>query len=67
MTTLLIPEPIFEADFLDGSYGFRPGRSAHQCFKPIPVLIEELNRHPKGWTNYFCFGYPISAYCEIEG
>ena len=28
MATLLILEPIFEADFLDGSYGFRPGRSA---------------------------------------
>jgi len=39
---------------------------SHQCFKPIPVLIGELNRHLKGWTNYFSFGYPISAYCEIE-
>ena len=28
MATLLILEPIFEADFLDCSYGFRPGRSA---------------------------------------
>lgn len=25
MATLMILEPIFEADFLDGSYGFRPG------------------------------------------
>ena len=25
----------------------------HQCFKPIPVLIGELTRHLKGWTNYF--------------
>ncbi len=39
---------------------------SHRCFKPIPVLIGELNRHLKGWTNYFSFGYPISAYCEIE-
>ena len=38
----------------------------HQCFKPIPVLIDELNRHLKGWMNYFSFGYPSSAYCEIE-
>jgi RNA-directed DNA polymerase len=29
MATLLILEPIFEADFEDCSYGFRPGRSAH--------------------------------------
>ena len=27
---LLILEPIFEADFEDCSYGFRPGRSAHE-------------------------------------
>ena len=26
MAVLLIIEPIFEADFLDSSYGFRPGR-----------------------------------------
>jgi RNA-directed DNA polymerase len=40
--------------------------NSHQCFKPIPRLIEELNRHLKGWANYFSFGYPISAYCEID-
>jgi RNA-directed DNA polymerase len=39
---------------------------SHQCFKPIPVLIGELNRHLKGWANYFSPGYPMSAYCEIE-
>jgi RNA-directed DNA polymerase len=33
--TLLILEPIFEADFLDCSYGFRPGRSAHQALAEI--------------------------------
>ncbi len=32
---LLILEPIFEADFLDCSYGFRPGRSAHQALREI--------------------------------
>lgn len=32
---LLILEPIFEADFLDSSFGFRPGRSAHQALKEI--------------------------------
>jgi RNA-directed DNA polymerase len=35
MATLLILEPIFEADFLDCSYGFRPGRSAHQALQEI--------------------------------
>ncbi len=35
MATLLILEPIFEADFEDCSYGFRPGRSAHQALTEI--------------------------------
>lgn len=33
--TLLVLEPIFEADFLDSSYGFRPGRNAHQAIDAI--------------------------------
>jgi RNA-directed DNA polymerase len=32
---LLVLEPIFEADFLDSSFGFRPGRSAHQAIDAI--------------------------------
>lgn len=32
---LLILEPIFEADFEDCSYGFRPGKSAHQALEKI--------------------------------
>ena len=35
MAVLLIVEPIFEADFLDCSYGFRPGRSAHDALEEI--------------------------------
>jgi RNA-directed DNA polymerase len=35
MAVLLIVEPIFEADFRDCSYGFRPGRSAHQALEEI--------------------------------
>jgi len=32
---LLLLEPIFEADFEDCSYGFRPGRSAHDALQAI--------------------------------
>jgi len=32
---VLILEPIFESDFLECSYGFRPGRSAHQALEII--------------------------------
>jgi RNA-directed DNA polymerase len=35
MAVLLVLEPIFEADFVDSSYGFRPGRSAHQALAEI--------------------------------
>lgn len=35
MAALLILEPIFEADFEDCSYGFRPGRNAHQALAEI--------------------------------
>jgi RNA-directed DNA polymerase len=35
MATLLVLEPIFEADFEDCSYGFRPGRSAHQALAEV--------------------------------
>lgn len=41
MATLLILEPIFEADFLDCSYGFRPGRSAHQALEAIHCNLGE--------------------------
>lgn len=34
-------EPIFEADFLDCSFGFRPGRSAHMA---LEVIRAEVNR-----------------------
>jgi RNA-directed DNA polymerase len=35
MAVLLVIEPIFEADFLDCSFGFRPGKSAHQAIDAI--------------------------------
>ena len=38
---LLILEPIFEADFHECSYGFRPGKSAHQA---VDAIREHLAR-----------------------
>jgi RNA-directed DNA polymerase len=40
--------------------------NSHRCFKPIPDLIDELNRHLKGWANYFSFGYATSVHWEID-
>lgn len=33
--------PIFEKEFSDGSYGFRPGRSAHQAVRQAQTHISE--------------------------
>lgn len=40
----LVVEPIFEADFLDCSYGFRPGRSAHDALEEIKVNLQQGRR-----------------------
>jgi len=53
MATLLILEPIFEADFEDCSYGFRPGRSAHQA-------LEEIRGHVKS-------GYQAVYDADLKG
>ena len=47
MAAKLILEPIFEADFKDCSYGFRPGRNAHQA-------LEKIQQHLRGG---FCAVY----------
>ena len=41
MAVVLILEPIFEADFLEVSYGFRPGKNAHQALAAIKQNLEE--------------------------
>ena len=41
MAVLLVIEPIFEADFLDSSFGFRPGKNAHQALDAIRQHLGE--------------------------
>ena len=43
---LMVLEPIYETDFLDCSYGFRPGRSAHQA---LDALWRGLMGMGGGW------------------
>jgi RNA-directed DNA polymerase len=37
----LVLEPIFEADFEECSYGFRPGRSAHEALRIIQAHLKQ--------------------------
>ena len=41
----LVIEPIFEVGFLDGSYGFRPGRGCHDALREVDRLIKEGFTH----------------------
>jgi group II intron reverse transcriptase/maturase len=43
----MVLEAVYEQDFLDCSYGFRPGRSAHQA---LQALWRELNMQGGGWV-----------------
>ncbi len=40
LTCKKIMEPIFEPHFLDFSFGFRPGRSAHDALKELAIAVE---------------------------
>lgn len=44
MAALLVLEPIFEADLLDCSHGFRPGRKAHDALDAIKQAVNQ-GRH----------------------
>ena len=41
----IVIEPIFEHEFCDGSYGFRPGRGCHDALREVDRLIKEGYTH----------------------
>jgi len=45
MMLKMLLEPIFEADFLDCSYGFRPERRTMDCLIPIWRHVNDNNKH----------------------
>jgi len=56
MAVKLVIEPIFEADFADCSYGFRPKRDAHQA---VGAIREALRKgHP------YVFDADLSQYFD---
>jgi len=40
--------------------------SSRCCYMPVPALIESINVHLHGWSNYFSFGYPRVAKRQIN-
>jgi RNA-directed DNA polymerase len=44
---MMLLEPIYEQDFVQGSYGFRPGRGAHQA---LEKLWKETMNTDGGWV-----------------
>lgn len=44
---VMVLEPLYEGDFLDCSYGFRPGRSAHQALAAIQSKLMAMGG---GWV-----------------
>ena len=44
MAALIVLEPIFEADFLSCSHGFRPGRQAHGAVDAVKAAVDQ-GRH----------------------
>ena len=41
---LMLLEPIYEQDFVEGSYGFRPGRNAHQGLRAVRRALAQQGR-----------------------
>lgn len=37
-----------------------------QSHTPLPALIDRINRHRRGWANYFRLGYPRKAYRRMN-
>lgn len=53
----MILEAIYEPEFLDGSYGFRPKRSAHQA-------LEELQKRPTYWKKCWVIEADIESFFD---
>jgi RNA-directed DNA polymerase len=55
MAVLLVIEPIFEADFHACSWGFRPGRNAHQGLDQVQAALKAGRRevYDADLTSYF--------------
>jgi RNA-directed DNA polymerase len=69
-SVVMLLEPIYEQDFHDGSYGFRPRRSPHDA---MDVLRKEAMRIGGGWIlevdlrKFFDTLERIQVRCSVQG
>jgi RNA-directed DNA polymerase len=40
--------------------------SSRQAYKPLPVVIAEINQQTRGWSQYFKLGYPAKVFKRIN-
>ena len=45
----LVLHAVYEPDFHEGSFGFRPGRNAHQALETVQNTLVPFQRPPKGY------------------
>lgn len=45
----------------------RERTSPENGYKPIPIIVRELNLFLKGWGQYFCLGNPSKAFNKLNG
>ena len=39
---------------------------SQQCFTPLSEMIDQLNAHLRGWSNYYRLGYPRQAFRDLN-
>jgi RNA-directed DNA polymerase len=39
---------------------------SRQCFKPVSILVQDMNRTVQGWSDYFDYGYPRRAFRAVN-
>ena len=61
----LVLEPIFEAQFWNVSYGFRPGRSVHGALERIRLAIQPRKRDKDGHRRRLPYRWIIEG--DIKG
>lgn len=38
----------------------------HRCFVPLPKLLDDVNKHLRGWANYFRFGHHQRIFRKVN-